>query len=286
MERRVLITNPVSGGGKGLEISKIIEKQLKAYGIDYKVFYTEKKHEATLLAKEMPLPNDIVYSIGGDGTLNEVVTGIVNSDKKLCIIPAGSGNDFYKTISENKGLSKIDVGYANDKYFINSFSIGLDSDICGNANLFRKSYIPSSMIYKLSILYTLFGYKAKEMTIDEEVKKATILSITNGKYYGGGFKISPDAVIDDGFLDMTLVDEKSKMEIIYMLGKLIKATHQECNGVTSSKIKNLTITSNTELLACLDGEMITSSEFKIGIIPKAINLYQDEVIDVKKLIKK
>lgn len=286
MERRVLIVNPISGKGKSIEVLSYIEERLRNDNIDYEVLYTKKRMDATNYVKELTKPNDIIYSIGGDGTLNEIVNGIIGLDRKLCVIPAGSGNDFYKTIADSKQGAQIDIGIANEKYFINSFSIGLDADICDNTILFRKKYIPSSMIYNLSVLYTLLGYKSKNMDIDEENKDCTLITIMNGMYYGGGFKISPDAICNDGLLNMTIVDKKSKAAIVYLLTKLLKATHQGEKGVYTSKINKLRITSNTDLLACIDGEMIHSNNYEIGIIPNAIELYKDEKIDIKKILKK
>lgn len=286
MERRFLIVNPVSGKGKSITVSKEIEERLKCDNINYEMLYTKKSMDATNYVKELTRPNDIIYSIGGDGTLNEIVNGIIGLDRKLCVIPAGSGNDFYKTIANSEQGIKTDVGIVNGRHFINSFSIGIDADICDNTILFRKKYIPSSMIYNLSVLYTLLGYKSKNIDIGEENKDCTLISIMNGKYYGGGFKISPDAICNDGLLNVTIVDKKSKAAIIYLLTKLLKATHQDAKGVYTSKVKNLKITSNIDLLACIDGEMIRSNQYEIGIIPNAIELYKDEKIDIKKLLKK
>lgn len=286
MERRVFIVNPVSGKGKSVEVAKILEEKCKHDNIDHCIMYTNKKGDATNYVKDLTLPNDIIYSIGGDGTLNEIVSGIVGLDRRLCVVPAGSGNDFYKSVMEDSVNGMVDLGYVNDKYFINSFSIGIDADICENSNLFRKKYIPSSMIYDISILYTLANYKSKNMTIDDINQDCTLISITNGKYYGGGFKINPSAMLDDGFLDMIIAEKMSKPEMICLLTKLLKGTHQYQNGISMSKVKELKIYSSVELLTCIDGEMFKCNNFNVGIIPKAIELYNDQAIDVKKLLKK
>lgn len=286
MERRVFIVNPVSGKGKSVEIVKFLEEKCKHDNIDYCTMYTNNKNDATNYARDLTLPTDIIYSIGGDGTLNEIVSGIVGLDRRLCIVPAGSGNDFYKSVMEDSVTGKVDLGYVNDKYFINSFSIGIDADICENSNLFRKKYIPSSMIYDLSILYTLMSYKSKNMTIDSINQDCTLISITNGKYYGGGFKINPNATLNDGFLDMIIAEKISKPEIVCLLMKLLKGTHQYQDCISTSKIKELKIYSSVELLTCIDGEMFKSNDFNIGIIPEAIELYNDEEVNIKKLLKK
>lgn len=286
MERRVFIVNPVSGKGKSVEVAKILGEKCKHDNIDYCTMYTNNKGDATNYVKDLTLPTDIIYSVGGDGTLNEIVSGIVGLDRRLCVVPGGSGNDFYKSVMEDSVSGMVDIGYVNDKYFINSFSIGIDADICENSNLFRKKYIPSSMIYDLSIIYTLVNYKSKNMAMDGMNQDCTLISITNGKYYGGGFKINPSAMLNDGFLDMIIAEKMSKPEIIYLLTKLLKGTHQYQKGISTSKIKELKIHSSVELLTCIDGEMFKCNNFNIGIVPKAIKLYDDEEINVKKLLKK
>lgn len=286
MGRRVFIVNPVSGKGRSIEVVKHLEEKCKHDGMDYLTKYTEKASDATKYVQDLTKPNDIIYSIGGDGTLNEIVNGIILfKDRSLCVVPAGSGNDFYKSLGARTS-DMIDVGYVNDRLFINSFSIGIDADICDNANLFRKKFIPSSAIYDLSTIYTLMNYKSKNMNIDGVNKDCTLISITNGKYYGGGFKICPSATIDDGFLDMIVVDKMSKKNMVYLLTKLLKGEHEHQNGVTMTKIKNIKIHSSIDLLAGIDGEIFRSSEFNIGIIPQAIKLYEDKELDVKKLLKK
>ena len=93
------------------------------------------------------MSSDIVLCVGGDGTVNEVVNGMAYSNSLLHVIPAGSGNDFYKTISKCKeGIMDIDLGKVNDKYFVNSASIGIDSEISNNASLMKKLNITKNTI--------------------------------------------------------------------------------------------------------------------------------------------
>jgi len=99
----IFIINPVSGKGKGLSVGKIIDEYCKNKGINYRVVYTDRKRDAEYLAALYKnVKNNVIYSVGGDGTLNEVVNGMANSESSLGIIPIGSGNDFYRSLIDNR----------------------------------------------------------------------------------------------------------------------------------------------------------------------------------------
>lgn len=280
---KILIVNPKAGNGKGLEVANKIKD---IYPNEKVVIYPTKcKGDATIYIKNNVTDKDTVYSIGGDGTLHEIVNGLVCKKAKLCVVPSGSGNDFYKS-NDNTVEKIIDVGYANDEYFINSFSIGLDADVGINAEKFKKKYIPRNMIYNLSIIYTILNYKSKELEIDLASFRKTMITVMNGQYYGGGFRISPDAKIDDGYLDLTVVDELNTLKLVKLLTKVIKQTHTTDKYVNISRIKNIRISSPSILTACIDGELVRSNDFEIGIREKCLTLYNDPNIDVRQLIKK
>jgi diacylglycerol kinase (ATP) len=174
MMKHVFIINPISGKGKTLKVAENIEKVCQKENLDYEINYTNYPGEATKIAKKYRLSKNIIYSVGGDGTLNEVLNGIVGTKNMLAVIPSGSGNDFYKTLSKiDDELPNIDIGKINDKYFINIVSIGIDAEVANNVSLMKKKNIPTSQIYNASLVYTFFKYKFKniEMSIDENDKK-------------------------------------------------------------------------------------------------------------------
>ncbi|MEG0137880.1 MAG: diacylglycerol kinase family protein [Bacilli bacterium] len=251
--KKLFIVNPTSGQGLSLEIIKRLEKKCKENNEDYKIVYTEKKDDATKIATYYKDFGCRIYSVGGDGTLNEIVNGLIGGTSFLTVIPAGSGNDFYKTISNyEEKIFDIDVGKVNDKYFINSASIGLDAIIGENVSLMKKIHIPRSQIYNASIIYTLINFKPIEIKINDVYEKITLLAVTNGQYYGSGFRITPDASINDGYLNLCLAKKLNKLQIPPMLLKLIKENHYEDKHVITKRIKNLKITSNKDLICGID----------------------------------
>ena len=281
--KKVFIVNPMSGQGRALEIIKYIESKCKENHENYEIIYTSFKNEASSIAKNYN--NCIIYAVGGDGTINEVVNGMAYSNSLLHVIPAGSGNDFYKTISKCKeGIMDIDLGKVNDKYFVNSASIGIDSEISNNASLMKKLNIPKSQIYNASIIYTFLKYKPYLLNVENKEMLYSLLTITNGKYYGGGFKITPDADLSDGYLNLCSLDNVKKIELISFLLNVIKGEHYGKKHVHNSKIKNLKVTSNVEILCGVDGECIRSNEFNFKVCPNAIRYYNHDDYDIKRLI--
>ena len=141
--KHIFIVNPVSGAGRGKKIGENIERVAPEMGLDYEIHYTTRGHEATEIAKRYKKEKNIIYSVGGDGTLLEVLNGIIGSKNMLAVVPAGSGNDYYRNIKDREELSfPVDVGKVNDLYFLNCCSFGIDAEIGHNAGLMKEKKIP------------------------------------------------------------------------------------------------------------------------------------------------
>lgn len=228
----VFIVNPFAGGGKSLKILNKIKEVCNKENIDYIVRFTKAPNDATKIAREYENLGGIIYSVGGDGTMNEVLNGIVGSKNLFGILPAGSGNDFHRVLMAMDEISPtIDIGKINDRYFINIACIGIDADVANNVSIMKKTKIPASQIYNISILYTFFKYKYKDLEFNlnnSQIKdKFTLLAICNGKYYGGGYKIAPNAELSDGLFDIYFAKKISKLRIPSLFLKLIKGSHEK-----------------------------------------------------------
>lgn len=279
--KKVFIVNPVSGGGKSKKIAEEIKLLLDNDNDDYEMYYTNAPREAIDIAlkyKKKKEPH-LIYSVGGDGTLFEVVNGISNSNNILGIIPAGTGNDFIKTIGNdnNEEITYVDLCRMNDYYFINIASVGIDADIAHNKERMKNYHIPNSMQYYASIVDTFFRFKPLHIKaeIDERVfnQDITILAICNGKFYGGGFKIAPNADFNDGIFDIYLADKLSKVKIPGLILKLIKGTHEESKYVHKFSSNKVIIHSDKNLNCNLDGEIFSLKDMEFEITNKKIPIY-------------
>lgn len=287
----VFIINPASGKTDYDKIKQNIMKTLE--NENYEIYETKAPKEATEIASRFKNEeNTIVYSVGGDGTLNEVVNGIAEGKCKLGIIPTGSGNDFYRTLKEAQTENvRLDLGKVNGRYFINIASVGMDAETCNNANKI-KSKIKLHSSYYLALIHTFLTFKSKslKLKIDKNVYAGDyiIAAICNGKYYGGGFKIAPVASFDDNQFDIYLASKAGKLKLIKILLALLKSEHEKYNEVRKYTGKNITITSENNLIVNIDGEITISKNIKIEMVEDALTIYNNnelvqKIIDNKKI---
>lgn len=288
--KHIFIVNPISGKGKTLKAVDRIKKVCEEENLDYEIHFTEYPKDATKIARKYRFTKNIIYSVGGDGTLNEVLNGIVGTKNLLGVIPAGSGNDFYKTLSKiDEEYPVIDIGKVNDRYFINIISIGIDAEVANNVSLMKKRKVPTNQIYNASLIYTFFKYKYKdiELLIDEKEQKkgkCTILTICNGQVYGGGYKIAPSAKLTDGYFDVYYVEKVNKPQLPSLINMLKQGIHEKHNKVHKSQATKIKFKCDKELVCNIDGEIMTAKKFNVKIIPNAITIYNNKGL-IKKLTR-
>lgn len=257
---------------------KILGEKLK---LNYEIRENSKEESTEDILAEYRKSKNIIVSLGGDGTLNRILNGIYGTKNALSIIPLGTGNDFYKSVNEQlkDGINKVDIVRINDAYFINLVCFGIDADIANDETFVGSKIIPRSQRYNATIVTNFLNYKSKHMTISAdnmvyEGDYATV-AVCNGKYYGRGFIMGPHARIDDGILDVYLVDDMNKLSLINTILKLKNGKHESSPKVTSFQTSSLTIEGDKPITCNLDGEKMTSKKFEIEVIPKGLSLYYD-----------
>lgn len=282
----IFIVNPESAKGNAMKIIGNIEKVCKQEHIEYEVCYTLAQGDATRLAQSYKDEKNIIYAVGGDGTLSEVLNGVVGTKNKIGIIPAGSGNDFYRTVKE-LGKTEIasDVGVINGKYFLNIACVGIDAEVANNVPLMKKKNVKVKNLYTASILYTFTHFKFKQIHFKSQEKDEkgnfTILSICNGRYYGGGYNISPKASLEDNYFDVYYINKLRLPSIINLLLKLKKGKLEQDKRTNHFKTNKITVTSEEPIRFNVDGETIENTKFEIKIIPKAIKIYHNAELESK-----
>lgn len=282
----IFIVNPESAKGNAMKIIGNIEKVCKQEHIEYEVCYTLAQGDATRLAQSYKDEENIIYAVGGDGTLSEVLNGVVGTKNRIGIIPAGSGNDFYRTVKElGKTEIESDVGVINGKYFLNIACVGIDAEVANNVPLMKKKNVKVKNLYTASILYTFTHFKFKQIHFKSQEKDEkgnfTILSICNGRYYGGGYNISPKASLDDNYFEVYYINKLRLPSIINLLLKLKKGKLEQDKRTNHFKTNNITVTSEEPIRFNVDGETIENTKFEIKIIPKAIKIYHNAELESK-----
>ena len=282
----IFIVNPESAKGNAMKIIGNIEKVCKQEHIEYEVCYTLAQGDATRLAQSYKDDENIIYAVGGDGTLSEVLNGVIGTKNKIGIIPAGSGNDFYRTVKElAKAEIESDVGVVNGKYFLNIACVGIDAEVANNVPLMKKKNVKVKNLYTASILYTFTHFKFKQIHFKSQEKDEkgnfTILSICNGRYYGGGYNISPKASLEDNYFDVYYINKLRLPSIINLLLKLKKGKLEQDKRTNHFKTNNITVTSEEPIRFNVDGETIENTKFEKKIIPKAIKIYHNAELERK-----
>lgn len=289
--KHLFIINPAAGKGKALSYVDKINNIFKNRSDEYEIVITEREgHAIEVVRDRVEREQWVVYSIGGDGTLNEVLNGIINSDSTLGIIPAGSGNDFARTIINPKGIEEllqdtirgseqyIDVAKFNDRYYINIASVGLDAVVADNAGKYKKrKFISGPMAYIIGVIEALIKFKSIRCTF--EVNGETfedemyLIAAANGRSYGGGLKIAPLADISDGMLDVYAIRKPALLSIISFIFKILRGRDtSSISEVKYIRCKSLKVKSEKEVIVNIDGELQFVNEMNFEIVPKAIKV--------------
>jgi YegS/Rv2252/BmrU family lipid kinase len=298
------IINPCSGSGKGKLEWPEIENMLKKAGIQYQAVFSNYRNHATELTNEAIAEGWRRFlTVGGDGTVNEVVNGIFHQNAvpttefTLAMIPVGTGNDWRRTIgipmdyleavttihqgetyTQDVGyIQYMDQGKLKGRYFINIAGMGYDALVAAKTNLMkelgRKMGVYS---YLVSLFGCLLKYKHTKVkvTADHEEITTDLLSMNVGicKYSGGGMMQVPKAIPDDGLLDLTLIKKMSKLQVIKNVPKLFDGSFIHLPQVHITRGRKVKIESEPSIPLEVDGETLGSSPFEINIIPKSINI--------------
>ncbi|MBV7274061.1 hypothetical protein I6U48_14230 [Clostridium sp. PL3] len=154
--------------------------------------------------------------------------------------------------------------------------MGIDAEVVDNAKLFKKyPFISGRAAYIFSAIVTIFTYKYRRIQLiidDKEITlENTLTTFANGKYYGGGMKVAPDADLQDGLFDICTVDKLSRIKMFTLFPKLIKGTHRQIEEVCFYKAKKIIVSSKDEITVNIDGEIVKRKDVVFELIPKGIN---------------
>ena len=289
-----LIVNPAAGKNKG---AKAIEKAiplLKQKGIQSEVTTSNFAGHAIELAQQFdPSKFDGIIAIGGDGTLFEVINGLLKKyqsfDLPVGQIPVGTGNSFIKDLAIQTiedaiakiagGTSrKVDVGFfkypEGEHYFINLLGTGFVANVAHRAGKY-KAFGPLS--YVIGVFEEVARLKSvpMEITIDGKVyqREYIFTEICNSTKTGGNMIMAPDAKIDDGLLDIILLNRISRLNLLKVFPQIFKGTHVNDSHVETFKGKHIKIITETLQRLTPDGEVFGSTPIEVFILPNKITMF-------------
>jgi YegS/Rv2252/BmrU family lipid kinase len=297
------IINPNSGHKKAGEVWNKLQPILDKENIKHEFAMTEYEGHATSIA-EMAIKNGFreIICVGGDGTINEIVNGIMTSGVEeaksatIGMLPTGTGNDWcrihkipnkteeaFEIIRKGKtaiqDIGKITFGNngENIRYFVNVAGAGFDGVVAKNVNIDKKAGKEGIILFAKNLLATLFKSEINncKITIDEDIIEGKMFSIAVGigKYNGGGMMQLPAAVHDDGLLDVTVIGNISKFDVLRYVPLLFNGKFIRHPKVFTYRCKEIKVESEHKLLVEAEGEVAGTLPIIVEIIPSALRVY-------------
>lgn len=298
-----VIVNPEAGSGKAFHHWPGIKEELSRANINYTHVLTERKfHAVELTVSAINKGYRKIISVGGDGTLNEIVNGLFiqkkvePTDVTIGVIGVGTGNDWLRTYnipdsySKMIGIIKIgntilqDIGkvdyfesrVSQSRYFVNAAGTGFDAQVALTTNKLKESGRSGKLLYRISLLQTLWKHKCTRLHLtinNQEISnKMFSLMVGIGKYNGGGMMQAPNAITNDGLFEITHVKKISRINFIRNLHRLFDGTILEHPKVLNFKSSNFSISSRPASNLEVDGESLGTSPFKFSILPKSLKI--------------
>jgi diacylglycerol kinase (ATP) len=288
----LLVVNQSAGKQQGSvlarKFSKLIEQNNQKFHLinESSALDTDKKLGSLLETGEFSK----VIAFGGDGLVHLCIQHIVQTNITFGIVPAGTGNDFSRTIGAHKKsitelfnyydqnpAKMVDVGQITSPkhaiYFVQVLSTGFDALVNSHANKFN--WPKGKFKYSLAMLFTLKKFRPIEYLFDIDgrsySKNAMLLAIANGPCYGGGMKINPTAINSDGILDVLLVEPVSRVKLLALFPRIFSGSHVHHPKVSLMSGKVISLDAKTVSYA--DGEFVSSLPIKVSVVPSALRTW-------------
>jgi len=281
-----LVINPVAGQGKGASVGTHVAGYLNSRGIKYEIIIGRNGiDQADSLQRFLDRNPDCsgVIAVGGDGLLHLVLQKVTPAQVPLAVIPAGTGNDFVRTLGWSledvdaileavlsKKPSSVDLGLVDGEWFAAILSTGFDSIVNEKAN--AMSWPKGPMKYNAAIAIELPRFKPHhyEIVLDDRTisTQAMLIAVSNGRSYGGGMLVCPQADVSDGYFDVMVLHPVSKLEFIKVFPRVFKGTHITHPAVEIVRSKSVKITADA--VAYADGERIGQLPISAQCIPGAL----------------
>lgn len=309
--RRCVIVNPASGRGQAARLRPTIERALHDAGIACPIVQTHTSGDAVRLARLLVQQGyDQIIVVGGDGTINEAMTGLLTattpidtphlptSTASLAFIPIGTGNDFIRSLPDLRpndihgavqriaqgGTRCIDVGRVvvrsserkQTRLFLNNLALAIDAIVAAKvSDLQLLKGLPAYLVAALLALREFKPYPL-ELRYNDVQDECTLLlaTVTNGQYQGGGFHLTPDALLDDGLLDLCLVQPMPILQALRYLPDGLRGTHTNLPPVQMARAPAVAVRFTVPHVVVTDGEIISTAAVQVQaeVLPAVLRI--------------
>jgi len=305
VNRLLVVANPAAGRGRVRRRWTQVAEALAVAGIEFRVAHTREPLEAARLAEGAAGRYAAVVAVGGDGTVHEVVNGLMRIPAEarpaLGVVPLGSGDDFAKMIALAgpgaprpqwraavtaiaRGTPRVhDVGVIRDgeggeHYFANGMDVGFGAHVARHVAEVPR-WLTGVGAYLAAIARTMLRYPTLDVRLQFDdappfAHRSTIAAIMNGRCFGGSFWACPEARADDGLLDVMLADVVSRTQILRLVPKLMRGRHTGEPVLRMLRARRVVIESDEPLVVEADGELppIRARRLEIGVLPGALRV--------------
>lgn len=281
-----LLVNPASAHGRTLKLLPLVEAELDARRIPFRVEHSQGMEDGVARALRAAEAGEVPVVISGDGLIGAVGGALAGSETPLGIIPGGRGNDLARVLGIPEEpeeavavlaagqTRRIDVGEANGKRFLGIASAGLDSEANRLANEARL--LRGNLVYAYAGIRSLLSWKPARFTIrvGEQRTRITGYSVAaaNNRAFGGGMMLAPDAELDDGEFDVVTIGEVSKLRYLTNLPKVFSGKHVKEEGVDVFRASRLELSASRPFAVYADGEHLTDLPAQLRVLPRALSV--------------
>jgi len=293
MERDVaLIVNPAAGGGRAVRALPAAERALRDAGLRVRLEHTRDIDHARALGRAAGAAGEVAAALGGDGLVGAVADGLRQAGAScahggglLAILPGGRGNDFARTLGIPRDPAKavaaiangreraIDLGVCGERTFVGIASCGFDSDANRIANATR---VPGDAAYLYGALRALAGWRPARFELELDGEQLThvgySVAAANGRQYGGGMVLAPDASLDDGLFDVVTVAAVPKRRFLRGLPRVFSGAHVRNEEVSVRRARELRIAADRAFALYADGDPIAELPATVRTLPAAVRV--------------
>jgi YegS/Rv2252/BmrU family lipid kinase len=300
MTKALVILNPSAGRGAGARLRSQIEERLHTNGLEFELVTTTGPGHARRLAREAASKGrELVVAVGGDGTSNEVLNGLMQADAgvggtSMAVIPIGTGNDFAfgagipmnldeacRVAAHGRrrllDVGRIDADNEEPRFFGNGVGVGFDA--MANIESRKIKRLRGSLLYLVAALRTLaFYYQAPqtEIRIDDQelIQPSLLISVMNGRRMGGAFYMTPGSEMDDGLFNYCIATRVGRPKMVTFVPRFMRGTHVTDRDITMGQVQKLSIVSESPWAAHLDGEIygVGAKRYEVELLPQRLSL--------------
>ena len=283
--RVLVVANPVAGRGRGPAGAHRAVQRLKEAGWQVDLFVTRAPGEAGRMAAECD--HDRVLVCGGDGTVGDVAAALAHRATPLGILPSGRGNDFAAVlgipVDRDRAVDvflsgvvrPVDLGRANDRLFCTVAGIGFDAEVNRRVQGWPWRLL-GRWSYTVGVVAYLPGFRLPTMTVTGPFgrveRRGYLVAVSNGGRYGGGIRIAPDSSPDDGLLDVCLVGEVSRLELLRLLPTAYAGGHVLHPAVTMYRGDEIVVETDRPMPLVADGESLGQTPVRFTVAPAALRV--------------